>query len=169
MYIQLVHYISSFWSHIMFSVRNRLKCKSSFTNESWKSYLTSLVTLHLHCMENNSLESNKFWTISFGEQISRFDLRMKLISRDYSWTLLVWILQLIGQYYRALYWNIKKYIKILLEYESCCVRVCVHVNEWWNVMLSTNNTKKVDMLALTYQQSQIVSVSGVTHLHVSLG
>lgn len=51
-----------------------------------------------------------------------------------------WIFQPIAKYYRALYWNIKKYTEILLrvaEYYEC---VCV--NKWSNVMISTYNTKK---------------------------
>ncbi len=90
-----------------------------------------------------------------------FYLRVKLVCIDDSWTLYhhsakkqsEYFNWLPGKYYRAFYWNIKK---ILFRVSPFLIR-CVYVNEWWGVMLSTNDTKTT----INIPAILIVFISGV--------
>ncbi len=125
-----VFYISSFWSHMMFSVRNRFKVL--VTNNS------------LDIDKNMDNKASHFWVFYWPyENIwigldHTFYLRVKLVCIDDSWTLYhhsakkqsEYFNWLPGKYYRAFYWNIKKYIKILFRVSPFLYKcVCMWMND----------------------------------------
>lgn len=156
-----VIYISSFWSHMMFSVRNRFKVL--ITNNSLdidKNIQRTIRRVIFGCFTGPM----RTW-ISIWIGLDRtFYLRVKLVCIDDAWTLYhhsakkqsEYFNGLPGKYYRAFYWNIKKYIKILFRVSPFLCK-SVYVNEWWDVMLSTNDTE----ITINIPAILIVFISGV--------